>query len=121
MHPEDKKTSFIIEESAYCYTKMNFGLKNVGIAYQWLINKMFKDQLGKNMEVYLYFMIIKTIQALNHIEDLREVFEVIRRYGMRINLKKCVFGVTLGKFHNYLVSTYGIKENPNKIDDFMKI
>ncbi|KAI5312416.1 hypothetical protein L3X38_041589 [Prunus dulcis] len=52
MYEDDKaKTSFIIERGTYCYKVMPFGLKNAGATYQRLINKIFKEQIGKTMEV----------------------------------------------------------------------
>lgn len=60
-------TSFITKEGTFCYTRMPFGLKNIGATYQLLVNKMFEDQLGKNMEAYIDDMVIKSIQTIDHV------------------------------------------------------
>lgn len=60
-------TSFITKEDTFCYTRMPFGLKNIGATYQLLVNKMFEDQLGKNMEAYIDDMVIKSIQTIDHV------------------------------------------------------
>ena len=49
--PDEEHTSFIIDHGLYCYKVMTFGLKNVGATYQRLVNMMFKDQIGKTMQV----------------------------------------------------------------------
>ncbi|XP_021807305.1 uncharacterized protein LOC110751178 [Prunus avium] len=60
MHEDDKaKTSFIIERGTYCYKVMPFGVKNVGATYQGLVNKIFKEQIGRTMEVYVDDMLVK--------------------------------------------------------------
>lgn len=45
------------------------------------------------METYINDMMIKTVEPTNHVKDLEEVFRVIREYRMRLNPKKCIFGV----------------------------
>ncbi|XP_011092658.1 uncharacterized protein LOC105172780 [Sesamum indicum] len=62
MAKEDaEKTAFVTEKGVYCYNVMPFGLKNAGVTYQRLVNKMFKDQIGNIMEVYLDDMLVKRI------------------------------------------------------------
>lgn len=58
-----EKTSFMIERWIYCYKVMPFGLKNVGATYQFLINKMLNEQIGKTMEVYIYDMLVKFLRV----------------------------------------------------------
>ena len=55
-----KKTSFIIEKGTYCYKIMPFGLKKVGATYQRLVNKLFKQQIERNVEVYVDDMLVKS-------------------------------------------------------------
>ena len=71
MSPEDEEnTSFITDRGIYCYKVMPFGLKNAGATYQRLVNKIFEDQIGKTMEVYVDDMIVKGNQSDDHIKDL---------------------------------------------------
>ena len=55
-----------------------FGLKNSGVAYQRLMNKMFTKQLGKILEVCIDDMVIKSKEADQHLRDIDEYFQVIR-------------------------------------------
>lgn len=98
---------------------MPFGLKNAGATYQRLVNKVFKDQIGRNMEAYIDDMLVKSIDEHALLADLREVFVILRATRMRLNPKKCVFGATSGKFLGYMVSEEGISANQEKVTDFL--
>ncbi|KAI5344505.1 hypothetical protein L3X38_012382 [Prunus dulcis] len=79
MHEDDKaKTSFIIERGTYCYKVMPFGLKNSRVTYQRLMNKIFKEQISKTMEVYVDDMLVKAPKRADHIENLAESFNLLR-------------------------------------------
>lgn len=91
------------------------GLKNTGAAYQRLVNKVFKPLIGRTIEVYVDNMITKSKNPTCHIHHLSETFELLRKYKMRLNPKKCVFGVSSGKYLWFMVSHRGIKENLEKI------
>ena len=94
---------------------MSFGLKNARATYQRLLNKMFNKQIGKNMEVYVDDMLVKNKEGLAHLDDLRETFTTLKRYQMKLNPSKCVFGVALGKFLDFMVSQRGIEANSEKV------
>ncbi|VVA40962.1 PREDICTED: Retrovirus-related Pol poly from transposon, partial [Prunus dulcis] len=116
MHEDDKaKTSFIIERGTYCYKVMPFGLKNAGATYQRLVNKIFKEQIGKTMEVYVDDMLVKAPERADHIKNLAEAFSLLRKYNMKLNPSKCTFGVSSGRFLGYLVTQRGIEAHPNQI------
>jgi hypothetical protein len=112
---DQEKTTFITSRGLFCYKVMPFGLKNVGATYQRLVNKMFHDQIGRNVEVYVDDMLVKSKKDEDHLTDLKETFQVLRRYNMKLNLAKCVFGVSSGKFLGFMVSQRGIEANPDKI------
>ena len=78
MHPLDvEKTFFITERGLYCYKVMLFGLKNVGVTYKRLVNKMVKEVIGKMMEVYIDNMRVKSLKAADHITQLNEMFIIL--------------------------------------------
>ena len=83
---------------------MPFGLKNTGATYQRLVNKMFSEQIGRNMEVYVDDMLVKSKEELTHLDDLKETFATLRQYQMKLNPSKCAFGVALGNFLGFMVS-----------------
>ena len=83
---------------------MPFRLKNVGATYQRLMNKMFAQQIGRNVEVYVDDMLVKSLREDEYSSDLQETFDTFRTYNMKINPSKCVFGVTAGKFLGFMIS-----------------
>ena len=89
MKEEDQeKTSFVTSQGLFCYKVMPFRLKNAGATYQRLINKMFTHQLGRNVQVYVDDMLVKSVPE----NDLQETFNILRSYNMKLNPSKCVFG-----------------------------
>ncbi|CAA7021759.1 unnamed protein product [Microthlaspi erraticum] len=100
---------------------MPFGLKNAGATYQRLVNKMFKNLLGKTMEVYINDMLVKSARELDHVLQLRECFTIINKYGMKLNTAKCSFGVESDEFLGYLVTERGIEANPKQITTFLEM
>ena len=66
-------------------------------------------------------MLVKSRQEEDHLKDLKETFDTLRSYNMKLNPGKCAFGVTAGKFLGFMVSQRGIEANPNKIRAITKI
>ena len=66
--------------------------------------RMFEPQLGKNIEVYIDDMVVKSKVEPEHINNLKNIFEILRRYKLRLNAAKCSFGVGSGKFLGYMVT-----------------
>lgn len=83
---------------------MPFGLKNAGATYQRLVNEMFKDQIGRNVEVYVDDILVKSLRVKQHPSDLGETFQTLRKNNMKLNPSKCTFGVSVGKFLGFIVS-----------------
>ena len=94
---------------------MPFGLKNAGATYQRLVNHMFCPQIGRNIEVYVDDMLVKSLDEEKHLDDLKETFGTLRQHQMKLNPRKCAFGVSSGKFLGFMVSQKGIEVNPDKI------
>ena len=102
-------------QGLYCYKVMPFGLKNAGATYQRLVNQMLSKQIGRNMKVYLDNMLVKSKEAKTHLANLQEAFDTLRRYKMKLNLAKCLFRVSPGKFLGFMMSQRGIEVNPEKV------
>jgi hypothetical protein len=94
---------------------MSFGLKNTGATYQWCMQACLKEHIGRNIEVYLDDIAIKSAKADSLLDDLRETFANLDRYSIKLNPKKCSFGVPTGQLLGYLISERGIEGNPEKI------
>ena len=100
---------------------MPFGLKNAGATYQRLVNHMFCPQIGRNIEVYVDDMLVKSLDKEKHLDDLKETFGTLRQHQMKLNPRKCAFGVSSGKFLGFMVSQKGIEANPDKIQAILDI
>ena len=66
-------------------------MKNAGATYQRLVNRMFSHQIERNVEVYVDDMLEKSNDETDHLDDLRETFNTLRKYKMKLNLTKCLF------------------------------
>ena len=112
---DQEKTVFITPIGNYHYKVMSFGLKNAGFTYQRMMTKMFKPQLGRSIEVYIDDVIVKSKVVSEHVEDLTNIFGILRKHKLRLNASKCSFGVGSGKFLGYMVTHRGIEVNPDQI------
>ena len=112
---DQEKTAFVTPVRNYQYKVMPFGLKNAGSTYQRMMMRMFESLLGKNIEIYINDMVVKSKKVSEHLGDLQIVFEILRSYKLRLNASKCSFGVGSGKFLGYMVTHRGIEVNPDQI------
>ncbi|XP_065636481.1 uncharacterized protein LOC136070440 [Quercus suber] len=94
---------------------MPFGLKNAGSTYQRMMTRMFEPLLGKNIEIYVDDMVVKSRLVSEHLQDLGCIFDVLRKHRLRLNASKCSFGVGSGKFLGYIITHWGIKVDPDQI------
>jgi len=108
------KTAFIMDDANYFYRVMPFGLKNAGVTYQRLMDKVFSHLTGQCVEVYVDDVVVKSPSHHQHAEDLAVVFSALRQYNLRLNPDKCVFGVDRGKFLGFMLTQCGIEANPEK-------
>ena len=60
-------------------------------------------------------MLVKSLDEGKHLDDLQETFDILKRYNMKLNPSKCAFGVSLGKFLEFMVLNRGIEANLEKI------
>ncbi|KAL0358257.1 UNVERIFIED_CONTAM: Retrovirus-related Pol polyprotein from transposon [Sesamum angustifolium] len=83
--------------------------------YQHPVDKIFHPQIGRNVEVFVDDMLVKSKEVQNHVTDLEETFSIWRKYRLKLNLGKCAFGVQGGCFLGFMVTKRGIKANPLNI------
>ena len=112
---DQEKTAFVTPIGNYYYKVMPFGLKNAWSTYQRMMTRMFELQLGKSIEVYIDDMVVKSKVVSEHMRDLRDIFEILRRHKLRFNASKCSFGVGSGKFLGYMVTHRRIEVSPDQI------
>lgn len=97
---DEDKTTFHTEKGTFCYPTLTFGLQNAGATYQRLVDKLFTQQVGRNVE---------------------ETLKRLQQTNMKLNLKKCIFGVQRGKFLGHTVTERRIEANPQKIESLLKM
>ncbi|KAM2828737.1 hypothetical protein PS2_034502 [Malus domestica] len=105
MHEPDKeKTAFVIKRITYCYKVMPFGFKNTRATYKRLENIMFTKKIGVTTKFYVEDIMVKGKQRSDHIDNLAETFDILRKYKMKLNPAKCTFEVSLGRFIGFKAS-----------------
>nr|GEW76778.1 reverse transcriptase domain-containing protein [Tanacetum cinerariifolium] len=102
---DDEKTAFITSQRIFYYLKMSFELKNVGVTYQRLVDDL----------------VIKSRTEQEVIRDIKETFKTLREINMKLNLKKCTFGMTEGMFLGYKLNADGLKVCPDKVEVVLRL
>nr|GEY05338.1 reverse transcriptase domain-containing protein [Tanacetum cinerariifolium] len=110
----EENTAFHTGQGVYYYTKMPFGLKNAGTTYQRQMDKAFESQVGRNIEVYVDDLVVKSHTEDEMVRDIEETFRTLRKVNMKLNPKKCSFGLAKGVFLGYVITPEGIKPCPDK-------
>ena len=118
---DQEKTTFVTPIGNYHYKVMPFGLKNAGSTYQRMMTRMFEPLLGKNIEIYVDDMVVKSKMVSEHLGDLSCIFDVLRKHKLSLNSSKCSFGVGSGKFLGYIITHRGIEVDPDQIKAIHKI
>ena len=112
---DQKRTAFVTPIGNYYYKVMPFGLKNAGVTYQRMMIRMFEPQLGKNIEIYIDDVVVKSKAEFEHVNGLGNIFAILRKHKLQLNTSKCSFGVDSGKFLGYMVTHRRIKVNLDQI------
>lgn len=99
---------------------MSCSLKNAGTTYQRLIDSIFAKQIGRNIKVYVDDMVIKSPDDKKLLEDVEETFKMLEKVKMKLNPRKCTFGVEEDQFLWYYITTKGI-QSPTKVDELMEV
>ena len=110
------KTAFRTPFGNYFYRVMPFGLKNTGATYQRTMTLIFGDMLHKQVEDYVDDLVVKAKNPVEHLMQLRHVFERCREHNLRMTPSTCVLGVSSGKFLGFLVHHKGIDLDPTKVE-----
>ncbi|GKB39178.1 reverse transcriptase domain-containing protein [Tanacetum coccineum] len=118
---DEEKTAFITSQGIFCYSKMPFGLKNAGATCQRLVDKAFQKQIGRNLEVYVDDLVIKSRTEQEVIRDIKETFKTLREINMKLNPKKCTFGMRECMFLRYKVNDDGLKVCPDKVEAVLSL
>nr|GEW81696.1 reverse transcriptase domain-containing protein [Tanacetum cinerariifolium] len=85
---DEEKTAFHTDERVFCYTKMPFRLNNAGSTYQRLVDTIFEEQMGRNLEACVYDMVIKSKTELKMIKEVKETLLTLRKESEQIQKNK---------------------------------
>jgi hypothetical protein len=116
MRREDEaKTRFTTPFDIFCFVRMPEGLRNAGSTFNRMMKLILGNQLGRNASAYVDDIVIMSKREKDHIADLTETFDNMRRNGVKLNPEKCIFGIWKGQLLGCMVSKRGIQANPQKI------
>lgn len=92
--PEDQeKKTFTCSWGSFCWNVIPFGLKNVVATYQWAMTTIFHDMMHIFMEDYVDGILSKSHSQEEHLPILAKIFTCLEAFKVRLNPKKCAFGV----------------------------
>ena len=106
---DQEKIAFVTPTGNYHYKVMPFNLKNAGSTYQRMMTRIFEPQLGKSIKIYVDDMVVKSKVVSEHLGDLDNTFNVLRKHKLHLNASKYSFDVGSGKFLGYMVTHKGIE------------
>ncbi|GKC06944.1 reverse transcriptase domain-containing protein [Tanacetum coccineum] len=95
--------------------------ENVGATYQRRVDRAFEKQIGRNLEVYVDDLVIKSHSEQEAIRDIEETFHTLRKINMKLNPKKCMFEAEKGIFHGHTISKDGIQACSEKAQSIINM
>ncbi|KAJ3661163.1 hypothetical protein Zmor_005573 [Zophobas morio] len=116
MRPEDRdKTAFICPFGLFRFRRLPFGLRNAPASFQRLMDRFKSGLPNLTLLAYLDDLIVISADEESHLEHLREVFERLRTFKLRVNREKCQFGCHEVRYLGHVLSPAGIAADPNKV------
>jgi hypothetical protein len=117
MHQNDKeKTTFTTPWGTFMYDKMIFGLMNAGENFQQAMDITFVGERDKFVFIYLDDLTVFSKSDAEHLMHLKQTFEKCRKFGLSLNPKKSHFAMQEGKLLGHIMSKYGIKIDPKRVE-----
>ncbi len=109
-----QKTAFVTKYNQYEFVRLPFGLKNAGVTFQRLMNKVLQDLIGKCCFVYIDDIVVYSRDIQQHFQDLKKVFAALESAGLTFNLKKYKLVRKSLTFLGHVISEEGIKTEDSK-------
>jgi hypothetical protein len=117
MRREDEaKTGFITPFGIFCFVRMPEGLRNAGSTFNRMMMLILGSQLSHNTSAYVDDIVIMSEKEKDHIADLTETFDNMRRNGHKLIPEKCIFDIRKRQLLGCMVSKRGIQANPQKLE-----
>jgi len=115
LHPKDQeKTAFSTNQGHFQFQRMSFGLKEAPSTFQHLVNRVLMGIKGFQTFVYLDDVLVIASSIQKHKERLREVFDRLRQYNLKLQPSKCEFMRREVNYQRHIISEEGIKPDPKK-------
>lgn len=114
------KTAFNVENGHYEFLRMPFGLKNAPSTFQRVMDNVLREHIGVRCLVYMDDIIVFSTSLKEHLDNLRKIFETLRKYNMKIQLDKSEFLKKEVAFLGHIVTRDGVQPNPDKIETIRK-
>eukprot|EP00253_Pinus_taeda_P035958 PITA_35958 len=122
VHEKDQdKTVFTTPWETFQYAKIPFGLKNVGATFQRAMDIVFTNEKDVFLVFYLDDLRIFSDSDDKHLHHLRIVFQKCREFGISLNPKKSIFAMEEGKLLAHIISKYGIRIDPSRVEAIHQI
>ncbi|KAJ9544424.1 hypothetical protein OSB04_024131 [Centaurea solstitialis] len=114
------KTAFNTRYRHYEFVVMPFGLTNAPAVFMDLMNRVCRPLLDRLVIVFIDDILIYSKTKEDHVKNLREVLEILRREQLYAKFSKCDFWLQEVRFLGHLVNREGIKVDPAKVEAVMK-
>ena len=122
VHLDDQeKTAFTTPWGTFMYAKMPFGIMNARENLQRAMDISFAEENDKFIFIYFDDINVFFDSDDQHLKHIRRVFQKSRKFGISLNPKNSNFGMQEGKLIGYIISKEGIKIDPSKVEEIMKI
>lgn len=108
------KTAFVTPFGSYEYLCLPFGVKN-GPVIMTRVMEDVRRYLTASFFVYIDDTCLVSNSKDRHLEDLKQFFEVMEHFGLRLRLEKCFFGLGEVRYLGLLVSQKGVRPDPTKV------
>ncbi|KAK3521344.1 hypothetical protein QTP70_003454 [Hemibagrus guttatus] len=112
---DEWKTAFHTTHGHYKYCVMPFGLTNAPAVFQALINRVFRDLLGRGVIAYIDDILVYSTSMEEHVCQVREVLARLQHFHLFVKLEKCEFHRTTVTFLGYVISPRGVEMDTNKV------
>jgi len=93
---------------------MPFGLNNAPAAFQRWINEVLMEHIDMGCIVYLDEVLIYSNTLQQHRKDVSNIFEAIRKSGMKVQPSKCEFHQSGTEYPGFIIGQEGVKTDPVK-------